>query len=289
MKLLEHVLDPLIRNMVDINEMQFGFVPGGGTTDAIVIVRQLQEKYIAAKKLLYFAFVDLEKAFDRVPRKILWWAMRKLGIEEWAIRVIQGIYSNARSRVRVNRQYSKEFGVGVGVHQGSELSPLFFIMVLETLSCEFSLVVPWEILYADDLVIIADSMGECITKLKAWKANMEEKGLRVNMKKTKILVSGLGLDQLQNSGKYPCAVCRRGVRSNSIRCSQCKFWVHKKCCGIVGRLSADPEFFYPRCHGEARPIIGRSETQLDVDGTLLDVEASFFYLAGRYAVCGRRL
>ena len=56
------------------------------------------------------------------------------------------------------------------------------------------------------------------------KANMEEKGLRVNMKKTKILVSGLGLDQLQNSGKYPCAVCRRGVRSNSIRCSQCKFW-----------------------------------------------------------------
>ena len=76
--------------MVDINEMQFGFVPGRGTTGAIFISRQLQEKYIAAKKPLYFAFVDLENAFDRVPRKVLWWAMRSLGVEEWAIRVIQG-------------------------------------------------------------------------------------------------------------------------------------------------------------------------------------------------------
>jgi len=46
--------------MVDIDEMQFGFVPGRGTTDAIFIARQLQEKYFAAKKPLYFAFVDLE-------------------------------------------------------------------------------------------------------------------------------------------------------------------------------------------------------------------------------------
>ena len=104
-------------------------------------------------------------------------------------------------------------------------------------------------------------MGECITKLKVWKANMEEKGLRVNMKKTKILVSGLGLEQLQDSGKYPCAMCRREVRSNTIRCSHCKLWVHKKCCGIAGRLSADPEFVCPKCRGEARPIDGRTETQ----------------------------
>ena len=49
--------------------MQFGFMPGKGTTDAIFIVRQMQEKYI--KKKLYFAFVDLEKAFDRVPREVV--------------------------------------------------------------------------------------------------------------------------------------------------------------------------------------------------------------------------
>ena len=47
------------------------------------------------------AFVDLEKAFDRVPRKVIWWALRKLGVDEWIVRLVQGIYSNARSRVRV--------------------------------------------------------------------------------------------------------------------------------------------------------------------------------------------
>ena len=79
MKLLERVLDLLIREMVNIDEMQFRFVPGRGTTDTIFIVCQLQEKYIAAKKPIYFAFVDLEKALDRVPRKVLWWALRRIG------------------------------------------------------------------------------------------------------------------------------------------------------------------------------------------------------------------
>ena len=71
------------------------------------------------------AFVDLEKAFDRVPRKVIWWALRKLGVDEWIVRLVLGIYSNARSRVRVGEGYSEEFEVKVGVHQGSVLSPLF--------------------------------------------------------------------------------------------------------------------------------------------------------------------
>ena len=108
---------------------------------------------------------------------MLWWALRSLGVEEWAVRVIQGMYVNARSRVRVNGQYSEEFGVGVGVHQGSVLSPLLFILVLEALSHEFRTGVPWELLYADDLVVIADSLEECISKLRVWKAGMESKGL----------------------------------------------------------------------------------------------------------------
>ena len=93
-------------------------------------------------------------------------------MEEWSIRVIQGMYTNARSRVRVNGQYSEEFGVAVGVHQGSVLSPLLFILVLEALSREFRTGAPWELLYADDLVIIADSLEQCSSKLKAWKSAM---------------------------------------------------------------------------------------------------------------------
>ena len=94
----------------------FGFVPGRGTTDAIFVVRQLQEKYLAANKGLNMAFVDLEKAFDRVPRKVIWWALRKLGVYEWIVRLVQGMYSNARSRVHVGEEYSEEFEVKVGVN-----------------------------------------------------------------------------------------------------------------------------------------------------------------------------
>ena len=110
MKVLEHVVEGLIRQRVEIDEMQCGFMSGRGTTDAIFIVRQLQEKHLAANKPLYMAFVDLEKAFDRVPRDIIWWAMRKLGIDEWLVRLVQSMYKDVRSRVRVGDGYSEEFG-----------------------------------------------------------------------------------------------------------------------------------------------------------------------------------
>ena len=69
MKILERTVDGLIRQLVPVDDSQFGFVPGRGTTDAIFVVKQLQEKYLAANKRLYMAFV--EKAFDRVPRKVI--------------------------------------------------------------------------------------------------------------------------------------------------------------------------------------------------------------------------
>ena len=210
-----------MRERISIDDMQFGFMPGRGTTDAIFILRQLQEKHLAKNKKLYFAFVDLEKAFDRVPRKVIWWAMRKLGIEEWIVRFVQAMYNNTRSRVRVNNTYSDEFGVKVGVHQGSVLSPLLFVIVLEALSCKFRTGTPWELLYADDLVISAETEEGLKMKLNKWKTEMEAKGLRVNIGKTKIMVSGVNLQTLKDSGEYPCSVCRKGVGSNSIYCAGC--------------------------------------------------------------------
>ena len=82
MKVLERVLESLICSQVDINNMQFGFMPGRSSTDAIYILRQMQEKHLVRKKKIYFTFVDLEKAFDCVPCSTLWWAMRKLEIDE---------------------------------------------------------------------------------------------------------------------------------------------------------------------------------------------------------------
>ena len=267
--------------------MQCGFMSGRGTTDAIFIVRQLQEKHLAANKPLYMAFVDLEKAFDRVPRDVIWWAMRKLGIDEWLVRLVQSMYKDVRSRVRVGDGYSEEFGVGVGVHQGSVLSPLLFIIVLEALSREFRTGCPWELLYADDLMISAESMEELLVKVQTWKTEMEKKGLRVNMGKTKIMESGINLDVLKKSGKYPCGVCQSGVgSSNAIFCGGCKRWVHKKCSGIKGPLRPDPEFRCARCLGTARAIDEREVSEVEVGNEKLEVVPEFCYLGDMLSAGG---
>ena len=103
MKVLERVVKRFIRQRVVINDMQCGFMQGQGTTDAIFILRQLQEKHLVAGKPLYLAFIDLEKAFDRVPQEVIWWNMRK------------SMYKEVRSRVRVGDEYSNSFDVRIGV------------------------------------------------------------------------------------------------------------------------------------------------------------------------------
>ena len=100
--------------------------------------------------------------------------------------------------------------------------------MLEALSREFQADVPCEDLYADGVVLIADSLEECVRRLLIWKEAMGKKGLRVNAGKTKVMICGTGLDLLQSSGEYPCVVCRTGVGNNSIHCNCCKLFVHKK-------------------------------------------------------------
>ena len=253
----------------------------------IFFVRQLQEKHLAANKPLYMAFVDLQKTFDRVPRDVIWWAMCKLGIDEWLAHLVQSMYKDVRSRVRVGDGYSEEFGVGVGVHQGSVLSPLLFIIVLEALSREFHTGCPWELLYADHLMVSAESMEELLVKVQTCKTEMEKKGLRVNMGKTKIMESGINLDVLKKSGKYPCGVCQSGVgSSNAIFCGGCKRWVHKKCSGIKGPLRPDPEFRCARCLGTARAIDEREVSEVEVGNEKLEVVPEFCYLGDMLSAGG---
>ena len=104
MKMLEHVEEGLIR--VEIDEMQCSFILGCGTTDAIIIVCQLQEKHLIANKPLYMTFVYLEKkAFDCVHQDFIWLAMPTLGADEWLVHLIQSLYKDVRSRVTVGGGY----------------------------------------------------------------------------------------------------------------------------------------------------------------------------------------
>ena len=95
-----------------------------------------------------------------------------------------------------------------------------FIIVLEALSPEFRSGVPWEDLYADDLVIIAESLEECVRRLLTWKEAMQKKGLRVNAGKTKIMICGTGLDLLQSSVALEWAATASAAMAASTGCTR---------------------------------------------------------------------
>ena len=99
------------------------------------------------------------------------------------------------------------------------------------------------------------------------------------------MICGTGLDLLQSSGEFPCAVCRTGVGSNSIFCNGCKHWVHKKCSGLK-RLKKDPDYRCTRCQGTARPLDGRPQKEVQVGPDKLEVVAFFCYLGDMLSAAG---
>ena len=143
-----------------IDEMQFGFMPGKGTTHALFNLRRMQEEFRGREKKLYMCFVDLEKAFDRVPRKVMEWALRKKGLAEVLVQAVMGSYEGSRTKVIVGSGTSDEFGVRVGVHQGSVLSPLIFAIMVDVVTEHAREGLLNEILYADDLVLMSESLED---------------------------------------------------------------------------------------------------------------------------------
>jgi len=117
--------------------MQFGFMKGKGTTVVIFTIRQVQENFRVTGKKLYFGFVDLEIAFDRVLREVIRWAMHKLRLGEGLVSAVMSMYTGAKTVVRTVYGNSSGFEIKVGMHQDSALSPLLFVIFMETISREF--------------------------------------------------------------------------------------------------------------------------------------------------------
>jgi len=107
----------------------------------------------------------LEKAFDRASREVIRWAMCNLEAEEWLVSAVMSIYTGAKTVVRTVNDNSNSFKVKVGMRQRSALSPLLFVIVMKALSKEFRVALPWELLYADDLVLIAETEDDLIKRL----------------------------------------------------------------------------------------------------------------------------
>ncbi|KAK3550446.1 hypothetical protein QTP86_025724, partial [Hemibagrus guttatus] len=187
MKLWERVVEARLRKVVDICEQQYGFMPRKSTTDAIFALRILMEKYRDGQRELHCVFVDLEKAYDRVPREELWYCMRKSGVAEKYVRVVQDMYERSRTVVRCAVGQTEEFNVEVGLHQGSALSPFLFAIVMDQLSEEVRQESPWTMMFADDIVICSESREQVEENLERWRFALERRGMKVSGSKTEYM------------------------------------------------------------------------------------------------------
>ncbi|EYC46253.1 hypothetical protein Y032_0403g824 [Ancylostoma ceylanicum] len=143
------------------------------------------------QKPLHLAFLDLEKAFDRVPHEAIWYALRWHGVPEELIEWVRILYAEPRSRVQAAAGTSAEFPISVGVYQGSALSPLLFILVMDAITRDLQRPAPWTLLYADDVMLASEQKEDLQRQTQAWSERLALFGLRLNVKKTEYMRTNL--------------------------------------------------------------------------------------------------
>ncbi|KAK3571051.1 hypothetical protein QTP86_001301 [Hemibagrus guttatus] len=119
-------------------------------------------EYRDGQRELHGVFVDLEKAYDRVPREELWYCMRKSGVAEKYVRVVQDMYERSRTVVRC-------------------------AVVMDQLSEEVRQESPWTMMFADDIVICSESREQVEENLERWRFALERRGMKVSRSKTEYM------------------------------------------------------------------------------------------------------
>ena len=122
----------------------------------------------------------------------------------------------AKTWVQVGSGHTEKFDVFVGVHQGSVLSPFSFSIVLDALSEDGRKGALYELLYADDLVLMVETIEELEIQFIRWKAAFERKGLKVNLGKTKVMEIGGGRRAVVLAKIDPCSVCGTRAKVNCV-------------------------------------------------------------------------
>ncbi|XP_076043771.1 uncharacterized protein LOC143026873 [Oratosquilla oratoria] len=160
------------------------------TSHTMKLLERVMDKRLRAEteqRGLYLTFIDLEKAYDRVPRSEVWRSMRSKGVKEKYVRMTQDMYRDARTRVRSAAGTTEAFSVGAGLHQGSALSPYLFNLLIDVLVEEVTKEAPWSMLFADDIVLVSESREELQERLELWRGLLEDYGLKVRRQKTEYL------------------------------------------------------------------------------------------------------
>jgi len=109
--------------------------------------------------------------------------------------------------------------------------------------------------------------------------------MRINMNNTRVTISGKWQKVMQTAVRWPCGVCGRGNGNNSIQCTSCQQWVHRKCSGIKGSIYKVMKTFV--CRGCVNPVTGTGCTSVDIgDNANLDLVDKFCYLDDMLSVDG---
>jgi len=131
--------------------------------------------------------------------------------------------------------------------------------------------------------VIAETEEELIKRLNEWKDNVESKGMRVNMNKTKVMRERQKMRQ--KAVRWPCGVCSKDVGSNSLQCTSCQKWVYKKCSCIKGSMSTVAKSFICSCC--LNPVTSAGRTSVDIEAsTKLELVDKFCYLGDMLSVDG---
>jgi hypothetical protein len=168
-KLWERIIEHHLRAVTNVTENQFGFMPGRSIMETIFLIRQLMERCREQKKDMHMVFTDLEKAYDKVLRNVMWWALQKYKVSTKYITLIKDMYHNVVTSVRTSNGDTNDFSINIGLHQGSALSPYLFALVMDEVTRDIQGGIPCCMLFADDVVLVGVSRTRVDQKLELWR------------------------------------------------------------------------------------------------------------------------
>src|SRR6266498_640737 len=124
--------------------------------EAIFLIRQLMERYREQKKDLHMVFIDLEKAYNKILRNIMWWALEKHKIPTKYITLVKDMHHDG-IYVRINDGDTDYFSIKIELHQRLALNPYSFALVMNEVTRDIQGNIPWCMLFADDVVLVDES------------------------------------------------------------------------------------------------------------------------------------